>query len=67
MTDGTERSLGRMEGKMDEILNRLDKIEPRLSRVEKQMYLWQGSIIVLGLLISLVGSKIGELFGVRIS
>lgn len=67
MTNGTERSLGRIEGTLEEILKRLDGIEPRLSSVEKQMYLWQGSLIIISLCVAMFGHKIAEIFGVRIS
>lgn len=61
------KALGRIEGKLEDVLRRLEDQNKRLSSVEKQMYIWQGSLIVVSLVIAMLGSKIAEILGVRIS
>ena len=61
------KALGRIEGKLEDVLRRLENQDKRLASVEKQMYIWQGSLIVVSLVVAMFGSKIADLFGVRIS
>lgn len=52
MSENIERTLGRMEAKVDTLLDRTAKIEPRVASLEK----WQARVIgAYALLVVIVG------------
>lgn len=60
MSDGIERSLGRIEGKLDGIRNHLDQhhesitaIDMRLAKVEKKVYWFSGITGAFGAMIGI--------------
>ena len=70
MTD-EQRAIGRMEGKLDLILDRMDrvdrtteKLDSRLDKVEGEVQGWKNRIVgagaILGIIFGLVGSKLAK-------
>ena len=70
MTD-EQRAIGRMEGKLDLILDRMDrvdrtaeKLDERLDAVEAKVNGWHNKVIgagaVIGIIFGLIGSKLAK-------
>jgi hypothetical protein len=50
-----ERTLGRIESKIDDVTMRFNDVSGRLRRIEKQMHQWQGSLMVVLPALTIVG------------
>lgn len=54
MSDEIQRSLGRVEGKLDSVIEKLDPIDRRLSKVEAKQHWFAGAGAAIGALIGLL-------------
>lgn len=77
-TDAFSRSLGRIEGRLELILSRVDtqardqaemkdkvsKLTDRVSKVEQKLWYWSGALLVIGAIFTTMKAKIMAILGV---
>lgn len=76
-SDAFSRSLGRIEGRLELILSRVDtqardqaeikktvdSLSGRVARVEQKLWYWSGALVVIGVLLTTFKAKLVALLG----
>lgn len=65
VTDDLQRSLGRIEGSLEEILRRLENYENRISSLEQKVWRWSGAFVVIMIVWTFISHKIALALGLR--
>ena len=65
MTDDLQRTLGKIEGSLEEILRRLDNYDRRITLLEQRVWKWSGVFAAIMVLWTFVSHKIAIALGLR--
>lgn len=65
MVDDLQRSLGKIEGSLEEILRRLDSYDKRITLLEQRVWKWSGVFATVLVFWTFISHKVAISLGLR--